>query len=143
MGSDRWLHELKRVLFVIEGAIGLLMSPRVGRASPSWTSIAASLGWRQLRQSPGNGRSRVGRLGMGFFPRFHVTMEDGRILGETRSDSRLAKKTNLWIELLPLLRRGDPADQDRADAAHALDRTRPWGQVQCRETESSRLCLAL
>jgi AsmA protein len=42
---------------------------------------------------------------MGFFPGFHVTVEDGRILSEQGVAVASAKRASLWIELLPLLRR--------------------------------------
>jgi AsmA protein len=95
---------MKRVLFVIGGAIGLLMLLAlaahllvdVNRYKPRLETAASNLLGMDVR---------VGRLGMGFFPRFHVTMEDGRILGERGVTVASAKKTNLWIELLPLLRR--------------------------------------
>jgi AsmA protein len=42
---------------------------------------------------------------MGFFPGFHVTMEDGLILDAHGTTVASARKTRLWIELLPLFRR--------------------------------------
>jgi AsmA-like protein len=46
-----------------------------------------------------------GRLSMGLLPGFHVTIEDGHILGEQGVSVLSAKKVTLWIRLLPLLRR--------------------------------------
>jgi len=46
----------------------------------------------------------VGKLGIGFFPGFHVTLEDVRIRNRG-ADVASAKETILGIELLPLLRK--------------------------------------
>ena len=45
-----------------------------------------------------------GRLGIGFFPGFHVTLEDVRIRNRG-ADVASAKETTLGIDLLPLLRK--------------------------------------
>jgi AsmA protein len=46
-----------------------------------------------------------GRLGMGLFPGFHVTVEDVRLIGDQGTAVASARKIRLWIALLPLLRK--------------------------------------
>jgi uncharacterized protein involved in outer membrane biogenesis len=96
---------LKRILLVIGGAVGLLAllalavpllvdvnryKPQLERAASDALGVDVRIG---------------GRLGLRFLPGFHVTVEDGRILGGQGTQVASAERVSLWIELLPLLRR--------------------------------------
>lgn len=98
-------RSLKRILFIIGGAVGLLVivtlavllfvdvnryKPRLERAASDALGMDVRIG---------------GRLRMGFFPGLHVTLEDGHILGEQGVTVASAKRASLWIALLPLLRK--------------------------------------
>jgi uncharacterized protein involved in outer membrane biogenesis len=96
---------LKRVLFTIGGAVGLLLLVAaavplfvdVGRYKPRLEAAASDALGMEVRVD--------GRLGVGFLPGFHLTVADGRILGERGVAVASAKQARLWIALLPLLRR--------------------------------------
>ena len=96
---------LKRILFITGGAVGLLVLVALvvplfvdaNRYKPRLEAAASDALGMDVRIG--------GRLGMGFFPGFHVTVEDGRILGEQGVAVASAKRARLWIGLLPLLRR--------------------------------------
>jgi uncharacterized protein involved in outer membrane biogenesis len=97
-------RSLKRILIAVGGAIGLLVLVALGvgvlvdinRYKPRLERAASDALGMDVRFG--------GRLGMGFFPSFHLTMEDGRMLGDQAVVVASAKRTRLWIELLPLLR---------------------------------------
>jgi AsmA protein len=96
---------LKRIFFIVGGAVGLLLlvalaAPLVvdpNRYKPRLEAAASDALGMDVRVG--------GRLGVGFFPGFHVTVEDGRILDEHAVAVASAKKASLGIALLPLLRR--------------------------------------
>src|SRR5690349_13047045 len=46
-----------------------------------------------------------GRISVGFFRGFHITVEDGRILGEQGLSVCSVKRARVWFDMLPLLRR--------------------------------------
>jgi AsmA protein len=98
-------RSLKRILFTIGGAVGLLAL--VALAAPLVVDVNRYKPRLEVAASDALGMDvRVGgRLGMGFFPGFHVTVEDGHILGEQGVAVASAKRARLWIELFPLLRR--------------------------------------
>ena len=98
-------RSLKRILFAIGGAVGLLLL--VALAVPLVVDVNRYKHRLEVAASDALGMDvRVGgRLGIGFFPGFHVTVEDGHILGEQGVAVASAKRARLWIELLPLLRR--------------------------------------
>jgi AsmA protein len=96
---------LKRRLFILGGAVGLLVlaalaallavgvdryKPRLERAASDALGMEVRIG---------------GRLSIGFFPGFHLTMEGGRIVDEHGTAVVSAKRASIQIELLPLLRR--------------------------------------
>ena len=96
---------LKRILFITGGAMGLLVL--IALTVPLFVDVNRHKARLEAAASDALGMDvRVGgRLGMGFFPGFHVTAQDGHILGEQGVDVAAAKKVRLWIRLLPLLRR--------------------------------------
>jgi AsmA protein len=98
-------HSSKRILFAIGGAVGLLVLAAL--AVPLVVDINRYKPRLEVAVSDALGMDvRIGgRLGMGFFPGFHVTVEDGHILSEQGVAVASAKRASLWIELLPLLRR--------------------------------------
>jgi AsmA protein len=95
----------KRILFLVAGAVGLLVLVAlvvplvldVDRFKPRLEAAASNALGMDVRIG--------GRLGLGFFPGFHVTMEDGRILDEHAVAVASAKRVRLGIALLPLLGR--------------------------------------
>ena len=96
---------MKRILFTVGGAVGLLLLVAlavllfvdVNRYKPRFEVAASEALGMDVRVG--------GRLGMGFFPGFHVTVQDGRILSEQGVAVASAKKASLWIDLFPLLRK--------------------------------------
>ncbi len=96
---------LKRILIILGGAVGLLvlvvlavhLFVDVDRYKARFEAAASDALGMDVRVG--------GRLGMGLFPGFHVTVEDGRILSEPGVVVASAKRTRLWIALLPLLRK--------------------------------------
>lgn len=98
-------RSLKRILFTIGGAVGLLILVAlavvllvdVNRYKPRLEAAASNALGMDVRLG--------GRLGVNFFPGFHVTMEDGRILSEHGVVVASAKRASLWIDLFPLLRK--------------------------------------
>jgi len=96
---------LKRILFTIGGAAGLLavvvlIAPLIvdiNRFKPRLEGAASDALGMNVRAG--------GRLRLGFIPGLHVTIEDGRILGDQGVSVLSAKKVTLWIKVLPLLRR--------------------------------------
>lgn len=98
-------RSLKRILYAIGGAVGLLILVALAvplvvdanRYKPRLEAAASDALGMDVRIG--------GRLGMGFLPGFHLTVEDGRILSERGVDVASAKRASLWIDLLPLLRR--------------------------------------
>ena len=95
----------RRLLLTIAGAVVLLglvamavlLFADVNRFKPRLEAAASD--------ALGMGVRFDGRLGIALFPSFHVSVEDGHILGEHGVDVASAKRVSLWIELLPLLRR--------------------------------------
>jgi uncharacterized protein involved in outer membrane biogenesis len=100
--SRTWL---KRIFFIICGAVGLLVLVAlvallfvdVNRYKPRLEADASDALGMDVRVA--------GRLGMGFFPGFHLTARDGQVLGENGLAVASVKKVSLWIDLVPLLRR--------------------------------------
>ena len=98
-------RSLKRPLFAIGGAVGLLLLVAlavsllvdVNRYKSRLETAASDALGMDVRFG--------GRLGMGLFPGFHVTMEDARMLDEHAVAVASARRARLWIDLLPLLRR--------------------------------------
>lgn len=95
----------KRFLLVVGGVVGLLVLAAlvvslfvdVNHYKPRLEAQASEALGMDVRVA--------GRLGMGFFPGFHITATNGQILGDRGVAIASAKKVSLWIELLPLLRR--------------------------------------
>jgi AsmA protein len=98
-------RSLKRIILIIAGAAGLLAF--VALALILFVDVNRYKSGIEVAASNALGMDvRVdGRLRMGFFPSFHITMEDGHILSKQGVDVASAKRTGLWIELLPLLRK--------------------------------------
>jgi AsmA protein len=96
---------LKRILLTIGGVVGLLVL--LALAAPLFVDLNRYKPRLEVAASSALGMDvRIGgRLGMGFFPGFHVTVEDGQILDEQGVAVASVKRTSLWIELLPLLRK--------------------------------------
>lgn len=96
---------LKRIVFAIGGTVGFLVL--VALALPLFVNVNHYKAQLEAAASDALGMDvRVGgRLGMGFFPGFHVTAEDVQVLGEEGRAVASAKRASLWIELLPLLRK--------------------------------------
>jgi len=96
---------LKHVLFIIGGVVGLLLL--VALVAPLVVDLDCYKPRLEAAASNALGMDvRIGgRLGMGFFPGFHLTVEDVRILGEQGVALASVKRASLWIELIPLLRR--------------------------------------
>jgi len=98
-------RSLKRILSIVGGAVGLLLL--VAFTVPLFVDLNCHKPRLEAAASDALGMDvRVGgRLGMGFFPGFHVIVEDGRILDEQGVAVASAKRASLWIKLLPLLRK--------------------------------------
>jgi AsmA protein len=98
-------RSLKRSLFTIGGAVGLLLL--VALTVPLFVDVNRYKPQLEAAASDALGMDvRIGgRLGMGFFPGFHVTLGDAHILGEHGVAVASAKRARLGIALLPLLRR--------------------------------------
>jgi uncharacterized protein involved in outer membrane biogenesis len=96
---------LRRILFTVGGAAGLLIlvafvAPlfvNVNRYKPQLEAAASEALGMEVRVG--------GRVGMGFFPGFHLTLEGARILGEQGAIVASARRATLYIELVPLLRK--------------------------------------
>ena len=94
---------MKRILFIIAGAVVLLVIVAwvlfvdVSRYKPRLETAASEALGMDVRIG--------GRLGVGFFPGFHVTMEDGHIMDEQGVDVANAKRTSLSIDVFSLLRK--------------------------------------
>lgn len=97
-------RSLKIILFTVSGLIGLLVlaalallffvdantyKPRLEAAASKALGMEVSIG---------------GRLGIGFFPGLHLTLEDGHIRNRG-TDLISARRARLGIELLPLLQK--------------------------------------
>ena len=95
----------KRIVLIIGAVVGLLVVVAmtvcllvdVNRYKPRLEVAASNAMGMEVRFG--------GRLGVGFFPGFHVTVEDGHILSEQGADIVSVKRASLWIDVLPLLRR--------------------------------------
>lgn len=96
---------LKRILFITGGAVGLLVL--VALTVPLFVDVNRYKARLEVAASDALGMDVRfgGPLGMGFFPGFHVTAQDGHILGERGVDVAAARRVRLWIHLLPLLRK--------------------------------------
>jgi uncharacterized protein involved in outer membrane biogenesis len=97
-------RSLKRILIAIGGAAGMLLILAV--AVPLLLDFD---GWKprlELAASAALGMDvRIGgRLGGGVFPDLHVTVEDGRILGDQGVAVVSARRARFRVGLLPLLR---------------------------------------
>jgi uncharacterized protein involved in outer membrane biogenesis len=94
---------LKRVLVGIGSVAGMLLMLAV--AVPLLMDFDAWKPRLELAASDAMGMDvRIGgRLGGGFFPDLHVTVEDGRILGEQGVTVVSAKRARFRVGLLPLL----------------------------------------
>ena len=94
----------KRVLLIIGGALGFLVL--LAWLVPFFVNVDQYKSRLEVAASEALGMSvRVdGRLGMGFFPGTHLTLEGGRILGEQGETVATVKKATLYVDLLPLLR---------------------------------------
>lgn len=96
---------LKRILFTIGGAVGLSMLVALAvplivdanRYKPQLEAAASDALGMDVRVG--------GRLGIGLFPGFHLTVGDGRILRGPGAAVASAKRATLFIQLLPLLRK--------------------------------------
>jgi len=97
-------NKRKIALFAAGGLIALLILAAV--ALVLFVDVNAHKPWLEAAASDALGMEvRIGgRLGIGFFPGFHVTLEDVRIRNRGL-DVASAKETLLGIELLPLLRK--------------------------------------
>lgn len=94
---------LKRALLLIGGAIGFvalvaLVVPWLVSGNRYKHRLEAA-----ATEALGMDVRIGGRLGIGFFPGFHVTARDGRILDEQGVVVASAKKVRFGVELLPLL----------------------------------------
>jgi uncharacterized protein involved in outer membrane biogenesis len=102
-GSSTRFRNLKPIL--IAGAVGLLalvaltalLLVGVNRYKPRLEAAATDALGMEVRIG--------GRLGVGLFPGFHVTAEDGRVLDGSGVAVASVKRVRLWIEPLPLLRK--------------------------------------
>jgi len=74
-----------------------------------------------------------GRLGVGLFPGFHITVEDVRIRNRG-ADVASAKQTFLGIGLSPLLHKEIRVVKIRDETAPDLHRSRPRRKIQLRDT---------
>jgi uncharacterized protein involved in outer membrane biogenesis len=97
-------HLRTRVFFVVGGAVVVLLLAAtavglfldVNRDKPRFEAAAS--------QALGMAVRIDGRIGIGFFPTFHVTLHDGRVLDAHGVTLVAAKRTHLWVALLPPLR---------------------------------------
>ena len=97
-------RSLKRILIALGSSVGLVVLGALAvpllldlnRYKPGWETAASHALGMEVRVG--------GRLGMGFFPGFHITMEDGRIFNEHGMTFASAKRIRLGIEPLALLR---------------------------------------
>ncbi len=98
-------RSLKRTLFALGGAVGLLVL--VALAVPLVVDVDAYRPRAEGAASDALGMDvRIGgRLGMGFFPGFHVTVAEVRILDEQGVAVASARRARLWVALFPLLRK--------------------------------------
>jgi AsmA protein len=95
---------LKRMLLVLGAAAGLAALAALAvswlvpfdRYKPRLEAAASAALGMDVRVA--------GRLGAGFLPGLHLTLADGRILDGSGAVVASAKRTRLWIRLLPLLR---------------------------------------
>jgi uncharacterized protein involved in outer membrane biogenesis len=97
-------RSLKRILIAIGSAAGVLLTLAV--AVPLLLDFDAWKPRLELAASDALGMDlRIGgRLGGGFLPDLHVTVEDGRILSERGVAVVSAKRARFRVGLLPLLR---------------------------------------
>lgn len=97
-------NKRKIVLFAAGGIVALLILAAV--ALVLFVDVNAHKPWLEAAASDALGMEvRIGgRLGIGLFPGFHVTLEDVHIRNRG-ADVASAKETILGIELLPLLRK--------------------------------------
>ncbi len=92
----------KRILIAVGGAIGLLalamvavlLFVDVNRYKSRFETTASTALGMNVRIA--------GRMGMGFFPAFHLSAGDGRIVDDRERPVASAKQVRLWIDLLPL-----------------------------------------
>jgi len=97
-------RSLKIILFTVSGFVGLL----VLAALAALLFVDANTYKPRLEAAAskalGMDVSVAGRLGIGFFPGLHLTLEDGRIRNRG-TDLISARQARLGIELLPLLQK--------------------------------------
>ena len=94
----------KRILFTIGGAVALLLLATLAVLLFVDTNRYKRRFEARASKAVGMDVRVGGRFGMSFFPKFHFTVEDGRILGEHGVAIISAKRATLRFELLPLLR---------------------------------------
>lgn len=96
---------VKRILLTLMGVVGLmalvalavLLLADVKRYKPQLEAAATDALGMDVRIG--------GRLGIGFFPDFHITMGEGRILSDQGVVLASAKRTSLGVDLFSLLRK--------------------------------------
>jgi uncharacterized protein involved in outer membrane biogenesis len=94
---------LTRRLYIIGGAVGLLVL--LALVAPGLVNLDQYKPQLEAAASDALGMEvRVGgRVTLGVFPGFHLTLEDGRIVGEQGATVASVRKANLFIALFPLL----------------------------------------
>lgn len=94
---------LRRILFILGGAAGLLLL--AGLIAPLLVNLDPYKPGLEAAASDAMGMDvRVaGKIGIGFFPTFHLTLNGGRVLGEQGATVASARTATLFIELFPLL----------------------------------------
>jgi AsmA protein len=108
--------------WVVAGAVGLLallvslgfLFVDVGRYKPRLESAASRALGMDVRFG--------GPLKIGILPIPHLSVEDGKVLGERAVVLASAKKLRLWVELLPLLR--------GKFQLHRLELVQPWFSME-------------
>ncbi|HEY6571871.1 MAG TPA: AsmA family protein, partial [Candidatus Eisenbacteria bacterium] len=97
-------RRLRRILFIVGGAIGLLalvalavpLFVHLDHYKPRFEAAATDALGMDVRIA--------GKLGVGLFPSFHITAEDGRLLGAQGAVVASAKRVKLSVDLFSLLR---------------------------------------
>jgi hypothetical protein len=97
------LRPRRVVLWIVALVAGLMLL--VALAVPRFVDVGPCKSRLEAVASDAMGMDvRIGgRLGVGFLPGFHVTMEEGRILDDRRVAVASARRAVLWIDPLPML----------------------------------------